>query len=402
MNLNIFRANLFTPGLNGRWGLPRIYWGPPGVGKSAKTSVTVRSMGLMCLVILSSIRDPSDFLGLPVPQINADGTTVVTYSPPDWAVEAAKHRHVVVFFDEISTAAPSVQAALLRVILDGVVGGLQLPPEVRFVAAANPEKLVAAGGFDMSAPLANRFGHENTHLTDDGKGALGYDDLDEWVDWLIGSGESAPEVEDTFDAAAEEARVLELWPSAYARARGEIVGFLKSAAGGPGVLFNMPEQNDPRASRAWASPRSWECAVRALASGRVHGLSEMDVDRWMASHVGVGPIAQFRAFISEANMPDPEALLDGKVGWEHDPARLDRTLSVLTGCVSLVTSPGCANQPKRMEKLWEIMTPIADQAADVCVPAVQTLIRKNLAFGKAAAKPLAKMRPIMKAAGVIR
>ena len=49
-----------------------------------------------------------------------------------------------------------MQAALLRV--ERVVGDLELPDEVVVVAAANPPEF-AAGGWDLSAPLANRFCH---------------------------------------------------------------------------------------------------------------------------------------------------------------------------------------------------------------------------------------------------
>ena len=59
-------------------------------------------------------------------------------------------------FDEISTAPPAVQAALLRVVLERTVGDLRLPDAVSLVAAANtPEQ--AAGGWELSPPLANRF-----------------------------------------------------------------------------------------------------------------------------------------------------------------------------------------------------------------------------------------------------
>ena len=64
----------------------------------------------------------------------------------------------VAFFDEISTAPPAVQAALLRVVLERTVGDLRLPDGVAVVAAANPPDQ-AADGWELSAPLANRFCH---------------------------------------------------------------------------------------------------------------------------------------------------------------------------------------------------------------------------------------------------
>jgi hypothetical protein len=44
------------------------------------------------------------------------------------------------------------------VVLDRTVGDLVLPPGVSVVAAANPPEQ-AAGGWELSAPLADRFCH---------------------------------------------------------------------------------------------------------------------------------------------------------------------------------------------------------------------------------------------------
>ena len=55
----------------------------------------------------------------------------------------------LLFLDELSTAPPAVQAALLRVVLERVVGDLTLPDEVAVVAAANPPDQ-AADGWDLS------------------------------------------------------------------------------------------------------------------------------------------------------------------------------------------------------------------------------------------------------------
>ena len=238
MNTDILAASLFTPGLGGRWGLPRLYWGPPGPGKTSRGTATVHSLGLICLVILSSIRDPSDFNGIPVPREvptfgpdgKQDGTRIVmTMAPPDWAVEAARHKFVVIYFDEISTASPSVQAALLRVILEGVVGDFRLPPEVRFIAAANPANM-ASGGFELTTPMANRFGHENTNLNPDGTVNFDMNDLSGWCDWLITSGTTESAKADINPALLQD-RVMARWADEYAKARGEVVGFMHSAAG---------------------------------------------------------------------------------------------------------------------------------------------------------------------------
>lgn len=46
---------------------------------------------------------------------------------PDWAVRLARAGQGLLFFDELSSAPPAVQAALLRVVLERRVGNLVLP-----------------------------------------------------------------------------------------------------------------------------------------------------------------------------------------------------------------------------------------------------------------------------------
>lgn len=55
------------------------------------------------------------------------------------------------FLDELSTAPPAVQAAMLGVALERRVGDLVLPRAVQVVAAANPPER-AADGWDLSPP----------------------------------------------------------------------------------------------------------------------------------------------------------------------------------------------------------------------------------------------------------
>jgi MoxR-like ATPase len=123
-----------------------------------------RAAELPCETVISSIREPSDFAGLPVVTRPADGAAGhadgarVDFAPPRWATRLAGADRGVLFFDEVSTAPPAVQAALLRVVLERTVGDLTLPEGVAVVAAANPPEQ-AADGWDLSAPLANRFCH---------------------------------------------------------------------------------------------------------------------------------------------------------------------------------------------------------------------------------------------------
>ncbi|MBO0821353.1 MAG: AAA family ATPase, partial [Nocardiopsaceae bacterium] len=139
--------------------VPVLLWGAPGTGKTSAIRAMAEAMGLPCETVIASIREPSDFAGLPV----VSGQ-VVSFAPPRWAQRLAEAGTGILFLDELSTAPPAVQAALLRVVLERTVGDLTLPPDVAVVAAANPPEQ-AADGWDLSAPLANRLCHLSWETT---------------------------------------------------------------------------------------------------------------------------------------------------------------------------------------------------------------------------------------------
>ncbi|MDP9436571.1 MAG: AAA family ATPase, partial [Actinomycetota bacterium] len=146
-------------------GIPTVLWGGPGEGKTSVVQATAAALGLHLEVVLASVREPTDFAGLPVVDRGR-----VTLAPPDWAQRLvdADARGVVpaVFFDEVNTATPATQAALLRVCSERVVGDLALPSGTVLLAAANPPS-VAADGWELAAPMANRFCHLDWRLPAD-------------------------------------------------------------------------------------------------------------------------------------------------------------------------------------------------------------------------------------------
>jgi len=386
----ILHVSMFTPGLNGRWGLPLLWWGKPGVGKSRVIETVATALGLMCHTLVASIREPADFGGLPIP-VERGRRRFMEYAPPGWAsdFEIDGDGRGVVFVDELTTTAPATQAALLRMVLDGALGDYYFPRGVRFVAAANPVA-DAAGGWDLTPPLANRFGHLNWESPEPA----------DWCDWLIGAnGASTDDVGDDerISSETEEARVMAAWPTAFAKAKGVVAGFVKAR---PDLLHRMPDAGSSGRGKAWPSHRTWEMATRALAGCDVHGADDIIVDELVASFVGPGAGSELTTFRTKVKLPDPEAVLDGKVKFKHEPARLDRTVAVLSSCSALVTSGKCERQNERSEKLWEIIGGMVGDAADLTVPAARALVRKRLHQGGEAKKSLIALQPILEAAGV--
>src|SRR5690242_6107056 len=137
--------------------LPVLLWGEPGIGKTAALTQLSETLDLPLTTVIASVHEPSDFSGLPV--VGEDPAAHgVPLAPPDWAVRLVRAGRGLLFLDELSTAPPAVQAALLRLVLERRIGALRLPPGVRIVAAANPRSS-AADGWELSPPLANRFVH---------------------------------------------------------------------------------------------------------------------------------------------------------------------------------------------------------------------------------------------------
>lgn len=400
-------AALFAQGLNGRRGLPYVLVGEPGSAKTSSVRQLSAQANLAFEGVLGSLRSPIDFLGVPVPRrmqlnehtqhLSPDGDaefTYMHYAPAGFSMRAAMAKRAVILLDEVNTCPPSVQAALLRVLFEGVVGELELPPGVRMLLAMNETK-DAAGGWDIAPPLANRMGwiewssptpQEFTKfLLNGGRG----------VDLVRGAdGEWTPA--DKADPATEEAAVDALWPKAWASAVGEVSGFLHRRAE---LLLKRGKEGD----RQWPSPRTWELTTRALTGSYVYDLSEIEREMACAAFVGSGAFGEFFAWRKEADLPDPEALLDGLVTFKHTPARLDRTAAVLTACTAIVTPDNAPSRKERSGRLWSLIRGMTADATDVCLPSVVALCNARLMNGHPEAyHVLANIEPVMSAAGITK
>lgn len=378
MNHAILKAALFCPSPEGFWGLPLLAWGEPGTGKTAMIKTVTKALGLYCYRISPAERGEGQFGVCPVP--GADG--MLHYPPPVWA-KLLEGRSLL-FVDEIGSAPPALQAPLLGLVQLRTLGDHQFGAGVRVIGAAN-EVADAAGGCDLAPALCNRFGHFDFE---------GLDTTD-WTTGLLGSFKT-PESAAPLDAAKLEEHVMAEWSGADAYARGMIAGFITRR---PELLHQRPKRG-AAGFRTWPSRRSVEYACVALASSRVHRLSEMDTDTLMASFVGLPWVSEFRAWTALQDLPDPAAVLDGTVKFEHDEHRLDRTLAVLGACAALVIPEKAHNRQARAGAAWQLIGTVIKDAADCVVSPARAMLKAGLIVPKVSGAVLAKLQPILVAAGI--
>lgn len=376
MRQELLTCALFTPMRAGNWGLPLLVEDTPGTAKTAVIRQIAAAWGLPCKVLSPGEEGEGAFGVVPVP---LNGRLV--YPAPEWVDLVADGG--VVFIDECGSIPPMIQAPVLGLIAEKKIGGAQLSLRVRVLGAMNDTD-ISANGHDLSAPLANRFGHLK----------WGHPTVEQHMAFMLGLGGKDQEVAPR-SAEAEEARVLRAWPEAWARAVGLEVAFLQAQ---PQWKNAMPKQGDPALSKAWPSDRTWEYATRALASADVHSLSETDRDEFVAAFVGHQAHEHFAAFIESADLPKPADVLDGRVKFSWEPKRLDRSSAIVTACAALVVPPEAPRRRERAKVLWEMLGSASHY--DVTVPVAKQLVGAKLHVGMDALPVLARLEPILSAAGV--
>ncbi len=346
--------------------VPVLLWGPPGVGKTASVRALGEALGLPVEVVIASIREPSDFSGLPLVHSGQ-----VHLAPPAWAVRLAQAGRGILFLDEISTAPPAVQAALLRVVLDRVVGDLPLPEGVAIVAAANPPEQ-AAGGWDLSAPLANRFVHLAWRV-----------DATKWADGMV-AGWPTPDV----------ARLPEAWEAAVPAARSIVAAFVRAR---PQLLLQVPK-DEAAAGRAWPSPRTWDMAARLLAACRSSEAGPDVEAELVAGCVGEGAALEFVSWVRSLDLPDPEELLRDPSSYKH-PARGDQVYATLAAVAAAVVARPTA---ERWAAAWDVLArAVGAGSADMAAAAARSLVHARRPEWPLPVDSVRSLAPVLRAAGVM-
>jgi len=243
---------------------PIFLWGPPGIGKSDIVKQITDSFSNSHLIdIRLSLWEPTDIKG--IPYFDSNSNKMVWGAPAELPDEemASKYDTIVLFLDEMNSAAPSVQAAAYQLILNRRVGQYKLPDNVVIVAAGNRDADKGVT-YRMPAPLANRFIHLEL--------AVNFDD---WFDWAVNN-----------------------------NVHKDVVGFLQFSKKD---LYDF----DPKSpSRSFATPRSWTFVSELLEDH----LDEGTTTDLVSGAIGEGLAVKFMAHRKVASkMPNPTDILTGKV-----------------------------------------------------------------------------------------
>jgi hypothetical protein len=181
---------------------------------------------------------------------------------PD-AETASQYPVVVLFLDEMNSAAPSVQSAAYQLILNRRIGKYFLPDNVVMVAAGNRESDKGVT-YRMPTPLANRFIHQEMKV-----------DFASWQEWAVQN-----------------------------RIHKDVVGYLSFAK------QDLYDFDSKSSSRSFATPRSWTFVSQLLDDdGDNDTLTNL-----IAGTIGEGLAVKFMAHRKVASrMPNPADILAGKV-----------------------------------------------------------------------------------------
>lgn len=295
-----------------RWGAPILFWGSPGIGKSGRIGQVSAACDLHMETLYLSTLQPEDISGIPMEDKETGGARRVCDLPQ--ILNLIKLQRGVLLLDELSCARPAVQGASLGLVYERTIAGKRLPGGIRVVSAANPPE-EAAGGWVPPPPTVNRFMHIDVPVPE----------ISEWVSWLLHGSQT-----NVVPIAQGEAVVLNGWENVWPRIAGLGAGFM-NRHNDKKKLYNLPKEGARDRGRAWPSPRSWEAALRAVATAEILGMKDNGIDMLIAS-VGLGLAAEWAEWVAYANLPDPKDVLEN--GWRADKRRLDIAFAVYSSAIA--------------------------------------------------------------------
>lgn len=298
--------------------VPPMLWGSPGIGKSAYTIALGKMFKCYTEVMLASIRENTDFLGLPI-----ERNGQVDYVPGAWVnrLNSKKAAHDVaaasggslLFLDEITTVDESTMKGALRVVNEGWVGEVELEKHVQIMLAGNdPDE--AVDGIDLPAPMANRLLHLDFKL-----------DAERWRHGLQFGWDSItlPPLQQLVYADPVSRRSI----VASAVSKYTMRFAVEDA-------LNPPVPEDASAAgKAWASPRTWTMLVDVLSYVQPNdrGVIQMVAEGLIGSKHAAG----FCHFLREQDLVDPMEVIKGNLTLDWKTVQPDQAYVLCNSMASI-------------------------------------------------------------------
>lgn len=220
--------------------------GSPAIGKSAIVQQVANEYGLKLIDLRLAQCDPTDLAGFPTITGEKASYKPMDTFPIEGDVIPKGFNGWLLFLDELNSAAPAIQSAAYKVILDRMIGNHKLHKNVAIVAAGNLETDNAIVQ-PMSTALQSRMAH--LELVVDAK---------EWVEWASSNG-------------------IDHRITSYINFK-------------PDALYTFsPDHTD----KTYASPRTWEFANRVL---QVADSSSPECLPMLAGTISEGVAREFLGF----------------------------------------------------------------------------------------------------------
>jgi hypothetical protein len=237
------------------------------------------------------------------------------------------------------------------------------------VAAANPPEQ-AADGWDLSAPLANRFCH---------------------LDWTVDPRALARGLAGGWEAPVVPA-LPDGWEGQMPLTRGLVSAFITVR---PGLACDLPA-DAARAGRGWPSPRTWDMAARLWAAATAVGASTEAETALITGAVGEGPGVELLMWHMEMDLPDPEEVLADPDSFRL-PERGDRAYAVLSAVAAAVVAKPTV---ERWLAGWRVLGKAGQRTPDVAATAARVLARRRPP-GAAAPPEVKLFAPLLRDAGLL-
>lgn len=336
---------LLGPRIKGK--KPVMIAGAPAIGKSEMVVQSAAEAGAACIILHPVVDEPTDYKGMPWIRVTDESCKAefIPFNNLEKIMQATKL--TCVFLDDLGQAEPSVQAALMQLVLAREVNGKRVSDEVTFVAATN-RRTDRAGVQGILEPLKSRFLLVQLRP-----------DLPDWLKWA-----NTPREEGGGGINPYVCMYLGFRPEAFYEHKPT------------GDMINSP------------SPRTWTMLARDLDDCGVDKDAQVSV---FGGYVGKGVAQEFTAFLRLCDdIVQPDAILANPdaAGIPTEPSVLYATAAALA---NRVEKNSVGRFVKYVEKL--IAAGYSEYAALACSSMIgrKNLLTSTPAWVRASSGPIGQM-----------